>query len=521
MRTLAEVPRRAAILWGRRKALMFQRSSVSFAELADRIDRLAAALARRVSPGERVALLMENRPEYLSCYYAVPASQGVLVPVNVFLSPAEMRAIVRDSGASIAVVSAGILARGTETLDDLPDLRDVLIVPSPGSSGPRHPSISGARCLTLEQALAESSRDPAPTPPGEDVAERTALLVYTSGTTGTPKGVMLSHRNLLSNARSCIQGVGVTPRDRVLLFLPMFHSFTSMVAMLAPLVSGMGIVLCERVDRAEIRRAITRWRPTIMPGVPAVFTAMSQARVGRLSRLLNPVRLYISGGAPLPLETLNSFEQYYRRPLCEGYGLSEASPVVSINPPGGPRKPGSVGRPLPGVRVLVRDREGRDAAAGETGEICVQADSVMQGYFRRGDETASALRDGVLHTGDLGRLDSDGFIFIEGRLKDMLIYRGMNVYPREIEVVLESHPDVKEAAVIGIPAGARGEVPYAFVVPMEGRPLAESDLRRTCLAQLARYKVPRTFRVVSELPRNAAGKVAKMQLKERVLTAGV
>jgi acyl-CoA synthetase (AMP-forming)/AMP-acid ligase II len=194
--------------------------------------------------------------------------------------------------------------------------------------------------------------------------------------------------------------------------------------------------------------------------------------------------------------------------------------VVSITPPAGPRKAGSVGRPLPGVTVRLVDPEGRDVNPGDIGEICVLAESVMQGYFRRPEESAQALRGGLLHSGDLGRLDPDGFLFIEGRLKDMLIYRGMNVYPREIEIVLEHLPGVKEAAVVGVPDGTRGEVPYAFVVPLPGQCPEESDLRRACLSRLARYKVPRTFRLVPELPRNAAGKVIKTQLREQVVSMG-
>jgi long-chain acyl-CoA synthetase len=517
---IGNVPRRAAARWGRRKALFFNRQAWSFDELGWHADRMAAALARRVSSGDRVAILMENRPEYFFAYFAIPASGGITVPVNLFLAPAEMRAVLRDSGASVALVSAEVAGRAREALQNLPDLKHVLVAPSPGKPAVPGRGASPPAWTSLPEAMEEAVRDAPPAPAGEEAAERTAVLAYTSGTTGRPKGVMLSHRNLLTNARACIEAVGVTPRDRVLLFLPMFHSFTSMVAVLTPMVAGMSVVLCEKVDRAEIKQAIRRRRPTIVPGVPAVFTAMAQARVGAVARWLNPARLYISGGAPLSLDTLAEFERRFRRPLCEGYGLSEASPVVSINPPRGPRRPGSVGRPLPGVHVTLRDPEGREVPSGETGELCVQGGSVMQGYFRLPEETAAALRGGVLHSGDLARADADGYLHIVGRLKDMLIYRGMNVYPREIETVLEDHPDVKEAAVVGLPDGSRGEVPVAFVVPHAGRRVSESELRRACLARLARYKVPRSFRVVSDLPRNATGKVLKARLREQAVIGG-
>jgi len=357
-------------------------------------------------------------------------------------------------------------------------------------------------------------------PPVELSPDDTAVIICTSGTTGEPRGVMLSHANLLTNARACIEAVGLNGRDRVLLCLPMFHAFTETVCMLAPMLAGIGIVLCARIDRAEVKRAIMRRRPTIFPAVPAVFAAMSRARSSALARWLNPVRLYISGGAPLSLQVLQEFEERYRRPLCEGYGLSEASPVVSLNPPAGPRKPGSVGLPLPGLLVRTVNASGGDVASGQIGELLVRGPSVMKGYDRRPEESADVLRDGWLRTGDMARLDEDGYIFIAGRCKEMLIYRGMNVYPREIEAALEAHPTVHEAAVVGIPDEKRGEVPCAFVVPREGSAISESDLRHACLTSLARYKVPRLFRVVDSLPRNPAGKVLKQVLKEQLLAPG-
>ena len=341
-----------------------------------------------------------------------------------------------------------------------------------------------------------------------------AVIIYTSGTTGKPKGVMLSHRNLLSNAEACIEVVGVTAKDRILLCLPMFHSFTSTVCMLAPVMAGMSIVLCARLEKGLVRRALLRHRPTIFPAVPAVFAAMAQVKLGAMARLLNPVRLYISGGAPLSLDTLARFERTYRRPLCEGYGLSEASPVVALNPATGHHKAGSIGLPMPGLDVMIAAGDGSPVPPGETGELLVRGPSVMTGYLDRPEETARALAGGWLHTGDLARQDEEGFLFIMGRAKEMLICRGMNVYPREIEEVLEAEHRVREAAVVGVPDAARGEVPVAFVVPAPDANLTEADLKRLCVGKLARYKVPRAFHFVAELPRNAAGKILKQELRE-------
>ena len=500
---LSEALLQAATRFGSRTALIFGGRRHSFADLHQDAIALSRLLVRRgLSRGNRVALFLENRPEYLHAYFAVPAAGGVLVPINTFLAARELGDVLRDCRATMLVTSNALLPRIAPAIESAPSLKQVLLVEKLGEDATSATSFAGA------------SVDPGK-PVDLGNPDDTAVLIYTSGTTGTPKGVMLTHRNLLSNAAACAQVVGVTPRDRIIFFLPAFHSFTQMVCILAPIVAGMSIVMCPRIDRAQIRETIIRHRPTIFPAVPAVFAAMAHAPLGLMARWLNPVRLYISGGAPLPLATLQSFESKYRRPLCEGYGLSEASPVVALNPPFGRRKKGSVGLPLPGLEVRIVDETGRDLLAGETGELLVSGPSVMRGYAGLPEETATILKDGWLHTGDMARRDEDGYLFIAGRIKEMLISRGMNIYPREIEEVLEAHPLIKEAAVIGLPDAARGEVPFAFVVPKEGMGITEAELRHACAASLARYKIPRGFQILSRLPRNPAGKVLKQVLKEQ------
>lgn len=515
--SVGEVLERAAAQWGRRTALVFRHRRVSYTALQRATGALIARLKNLgLEPGHRVAIHMENRPEYVQAYFAVPAAGGTLVPLNTFLASAESHEQLQDCGARFLIVSPASLEKIAPALKGLRELREILVIGDPGAArtAPLHLNVTCIPEFDRGEVAGEGRAPFARVPSSRDDI---AVIIYTSGTTGKSKGVMLTHRNLLCNAESCIEAVGVTERDRILLFLPMFHSFTEMVGILAPIMAGMTIIICERVDRAEIRRAIIRHRPTIFPGVPAVFAAMSQVRVGRMARWLNPVRLYISGGAPLSLDTLRAFEERHGRPLCEGYGLSEASPVVAINSPAGPRKAGSIGLPLPGVEVMIADGEGRSLAPGETGELLVRGDSVMKGYYGRPEETARSLRDGWLHTGDLARRDEEGCLFIMGRAKEMLICRGMNVYPREIENVLEEHPLVKEAAVIGVPDRSRGEVPHAFIVLRSGQGPTESELKRVCLEKLARYKVPRSFHFVTELPRNPAGKVSKEELKQQAL----
>lgn len=518
VRSVGQLAVRAAATWGGRTAVICGGRRLSFRGLEARVASLRSALdGVGVGPGCRVAIHLPNGMDYLAAYFAVPATGAALVPLNTFLAPPELTGILRDCAASVVIVSRASLSGLTCVLDALPDLRTVLV---PGEEGPveRPPGLDSRVSLV---GWSGRGRDGTGLLHADSASDerRPALIVYTSGTTGVPKGVVLSHANLLSNAAACVEAVGATSRDRILVALPLFHSFTGMVGVLAPVLSGMSIVMCGKLDRGEVRRAITWHRPTIFPAIPAVYAAMTQSRVGRLARWLNPIRVYISGGAPLPAETLRGFEGKFGRPLCEGYGLSEASPVVSLNRPAGPRKAGSVGIPLPGVSVRVVDPEGCDLAPGETGELLVGGPGVMQGYLGRDEETRRVLDGGWLRTGDLAHVDPDGFIFIMGRSKEMLIHRGMNVYPREIEEVLEAHPSVREAAVIGVPDPDRGEVPHAFVVPREGAAVLPGELRRACLARLARYKVPRDFSIVPDLPRNAAGKVLKESLRERTRAA--
>jgi len=299
----------------------------------------------------------------------------------------------------------------------------------------------------------------------------------------------------------------------------MFHSLTQMVCMIAPRLAALTVILLPGVDRRAIGAAIRRHRPTIFLGVPAIYAAMADRPPRLLSRLLNPVRVYISGASPLPSNVLRRFEHGWRRPLCEGYGLSEAAPVVSLNPVSGERRPGSVGPSIPGVTARIVREDGSGATAGEVGEIAVRGENVMAGYYRRPQETTAALQDGWLRTGDLGRMDAEGYIYIVGRQKEMLIFRGMNIYPREVEEVLLEHPDVAEAAVIGIDdSRGGGEIPHAAVALKRGERASERDLRDHCKQRLARYKVPRSVRVLDAMPRGATGKILKDEVRRMIVT---
>ncbi len=298
-----------------------------------------------------------------------------------------------------------------------------------------------------------------------------------------------------------------------MVFLPLFHSFTITTSLLLPIFVGARIILLPGIAREQIRQTIIKQKPTIMLGVPTVYNMFANAQVSFFSRLLNPIRVYVCGGAPLAPEIHRQFEKKYKRFLLEGYGLSEASPVVSLNP-AGKTKPSSAGLPVPGVRVKVINDQGRDLGTNEVGELLVRGPNVMQGYWRNSEATRQAIKDSWLYTGDLARIDEGGYIYIVGRKKELIIVRGMNVYPREIEEVLYRHPAVAEAAVIGVSDPNRGEIPKGIVALKKNFQVSEKELKDFCRQHLAAYKVPHSIEFRSELPKTGSGKISKRHLRQ-------
>ena len=482
---LASILEEKSSQYPKRCALVYEGRKFSYNTLNREVNRRARFLIDRgINPGDKIAILLSNRPDYIYYYYAAFKLGAACVPLNTYLTASEIEYILADCKA------------------------DVLMFESKFSS--RIQGVSEASRIDIETISTNSFPDD--NPPNTVTPDELAVIIYTSGTTGYPKGVQLSHRNLLSNVASCREVLKLDAKTTVIVFLPLFHSFTFTCCVLVPLWVGSKLVLIPGIERDKIKKNIIRHRVRVFVGIPTIYKLMAQQKVSFLKRLLNPVRIYISGGAPLPLEVLQSFEQKYQRPLLEGYGLSEASPVVSINPVEGYRKHGSVGLPLPDVDVKVIDDEGKNLPVGEVGELLVQGPNVMGGYYNKPQETNQTLRDGWLYTGDLARIDQDGFIFIEGRKKELIIVHGCNVYPREVEEVIYTHPAVSEAAVIGIPDPNRGEVPKAFVVLKEGMQTTQKELKSLCRDRLASYKVPLHIHIVDELPRTATGKIKKYEL---------
>jgi len=476
-----------AIFWGD--------AEISYAALLAQVQKVAAHLQTRfgVKPGDRVALWVKNCPEFVPAVFGILSAGGVVVPINNFLKPAEVAYIFNDSGANVLITDAELAAH-FETLKAAQPTLGILRVEQFTEIG------AGDSRFTVHDSRTESDL---------------AALLYTSGTTGHPKGAMLTHGNFLHNVASCVAALDVREDERVVVALPQFHSFMFTVGTLLPVLSGCGILLLKTLHPFKsVLEEIARHRGTILPAVPSFYRALlAVPEFGKL-----PLRLCISGGAPLPVEVFNEFTRKFPFPLREGYGPTESSPVATVNPIYGLNKPGSIGKPIPNVELSVRDDAGRELPVGETGEICIRGGNVMLGYWNQPEETAKVLRDGWLYTGDVGNRDADGYFYITDRKKDMLLVNGINVYPREIEEVIYQFPGVKEAAVVGVPDPRKGEQPVAFVTIAEGRTLDEKALQQFIRGKLADYKLPKQIILLPALPRNATGKILKTELRKQVAT---
>jgi len=472
-------------------AIYYGKQEISFAELYAQSLKFTAHLQNHlaVQPGDRVALWLKNSPEFVVSVFGILQAGAVVVPVNNFLKPAEVGYILNDGGIDVLISDAELSAHPEELKKARSSLKFFQIEELPSLS-------------TLNHQLS--------TPPTRGESDL-AVIIYTSGTTGRPKGAMLSHGNLLHNVNSCRIVLETVEDDCLAVLLPMFHTYMMTVGIFLPFTTGGSIVLVKSLHppRAMLQEIFSR-RATILPAVPTFYRMLLGAQVPTPL----PLRIFISGSAPLPMQTLKEFEEKFKVPIIEGYGLSEASPVVSKNPLHGVRKPGSVGLPVANVEMSVQDDAGKILGANETGEICVHGGNVMLGYWNQPEETANVFRNGWLLTGDVGHRDADGYYYITDRKKDMLLVNGINVYPREIEEVIYQFPGVKEAAVIGQPDPRKGEQPVAFVAPNEGFKLDEKSLQQFVRGKLADYKVPRRVTILPALPRNATGKVLKNALRQ-------
>ena len=468
-------------------AALFAQSVAATAELAGKFG---------VQPGDRVALWLKNRAEFMSAVFGILGAGAVLVPVNNFLKPDEVNYMLNDAGIDVLVTEDDLAAHTPALLKARPQLK-IFNIDEFAKTAP--PAADWKLQIANWKSLSRAESD-------------LAVIIYTSGTTGRPKGAMLSHGNLLHNVESCRIVLETVDVDRMAVILPLFHSYMLTVGVFLPLIVGGTIVLVKSLNQPrQMLQELCARQATILPAIPPFYRALASSP----TPVKLPFRICISGSAPLPMQVLTDFEAKYGMPLIEGYGLSEASPVVAKNPIHGVRKPGSIGLPIPHVEMSIQDDAGKILGVGEIGEICVRGGNVMLGYWNHPAETAKAMRGDWLLTGDVGCHDADGYYFITDRKKDMLLVNGNNVYPREIEEVIYQFPGVKEAAVVGMPDKKRGEQPVAFVAAVEGATLDEKNLIQFIRERMADYKVPKRVVFMPALPRNATGKILKTVLRRQ------
>jgi len=474
-----------------RAAVRVGDAAMTYRELDEASARVAGLLrGHGFKPGDRAGIMLPNVTEFPVVYYGVLRAGGVVVPMNPLLKSREVAYYLGDSGAELlfAWYAFADEARGAGQLNAEP-----IVVDQAG----------------FPDLLASVA-------PDYQVADRdsqdTAVLLYTSGTTGQPKGAELTHGNLVSNTeviRADI--VGATPDDVIFGGLPLFHAFGQTAALNVAVASGACLTLLPRFDAETALRIIAGHRVTVFEGVPTMYVALLHAP-DRADYDTSALQRCFSGGAALPVEVLRGFEEAFGCMVLEGYGLSETSPVASCNHPDRERKPGSIGTPIRDVRMRVVDTDGREVPQGEVGEIVIRGPNVMKGYWHRPEATAEALRDGWFHTGDLARVDKDGYFYIVDRKKDLIIRGGYNVYPREIEELLYRHPAVAEAAVIGVPHPALGQEVGAAVTLRPGAAITAEALREYVRALVAAYKYPRHLWVAEELPKGPSGKILKREI---------
>lgn len=479
-------------------------SPVSFSDIDRDSDRIAAALARGgIGPGERVALYCINSAAFVQSYLGIQKAGAVVVPVNLLIGAEEIVYILNDAGVRGLIYHAALADKIEGFRDRVSGLSLACCI---GDQPARSSDQRYTDWLAVEGEIPKVEIEP---------AEDLAAILYTSGTTGHPKGAMLTHRNLASNTHSVMQALALQPgRDRLLVVLPMFHSFAATVGLLTPCLHGLAIVPVPRFDPALVSEAIGQSGATVFLGVPSMYNLILRLP-DELADHWKTIRFGVAGGAAMPVELLDRFEQRYRFPILEGDGPTECSPVTCVNPPQGPRKPGSVGLPVPDVQMAIMDSSGQRLPDGEIGEVCVMGPNVMKGYWNQPQATSETFHGAWVRTGDLGYRDEEGYFFLVDRIKDMIIVNGMNVYPRMIEEVLYRHPDIIEAAVVGEPHASHGEIVVAHVVAGEGSNLDVVGVKAYCREHLGQHQLPRKVILRESLPKNATGKILKRELRRQ------
>jgi long-chain acyl-CoA synthetase len=501
---LAMMLRESANARPEKAAVLFDGGSVSYAELDAASDRVAAGLVGRgLRPGDAVALQLPNVPEFVVAYFGILKAGCVAVPVNLLFKAAEVGYVLADSGARLLITWAGVAEEAAKGAADA-GVSELFVLRTPGAP---HPAVGRGFGQLLETAVL------GPPPLHQSDPGDTAVIVYTAGTTGRPKGAELTHFQLFMNADTPGRLFGIRDEDVVLVVLPLFHVFglSSILDVCVRFAATMSLV--PRFDPAKVLEVIARDRVTVFEGVPTMYIALLD-HPDRDRHDTSSLRVGVSGGAPIPAEIIDEVERTFGIVVLEGYGLSETASTTTFNVSAEERRIYSVGKPIYGVEVQVWDAAGEVLPPGpeHVGELVVRGVNVMRGYHGNPAATREAMAGGWFHTGDLGYVDRDGFFFVVDRKKDLIIRGGENVYPREVEDVLYTHPAVAEAAVVGIPDDRLGQEVKAVVALRPGRTVSEAELVGYVRERVASYKYPRSVEFREHLPMNATGKILKREL---------
>jgi len=511
---LVERVRQTALEQPEKHAYHFLGRNTTYGEFEQTVSRFAAGLQQLgIEKGDHVAFLLGNTPHFLISLYATMRIGATAIPVNPTYTQDEISYIIQNGDVK-AVIALDLLLPLVEVgVKVLPQVENYIICETTENVSEKLSELSDVakeKVHLFSRIIAETKNGVSPVEVEDD---EVALILYTSGTTGYPKGAMLTHRNLFSNARDVGHYLNISPDDRVIATLPVFHVFALTVVVNAPLLQGATVLLAPKFSPGAIYELAGSQQATVFAGVPTMYNFLYQFD-GDVKSFSN-LRLAISGGAPLPVQVLYDFEEKFKVKISEGYGLSEASPVTCFNPLDRERKAGSIGMSISNVENKVVDEYGNEVPVGEVGELIVRGPNVMKGYYKMPEETVNAIRGEWLYTGDLAKKDEDGYFYIVDRKKDMIIVGGFNVYPREVEEVLFSHPNVSEAAVVGFPDINFGEAVHAYVVLKENSTTIE-ELQEFCSEHLVKYKVPTVIELLDELPKNSTGKILRRSLKEIV-----
>jgi len=501
-KSLPEHFRAAVQLHADKPAVVTPDQTVTYAELDAQSDAIAAGLIKRgIQPGDHIGLYGLNSSTFVAIYLGIQKAGAVVVPINLMLNPEEVAWILTDADVTTFFYFDRFSPAVSAIRAGLPKIKNFICA----GQNPSNPAdLLFPELLNSELRTLNSTIDP----------ESTAVIIYTSGTTGHPKGAMLTHTNLVSDALAAGKALKLRPgAERFFVALPMFHAFASMAGIIIPLLHGSSLVPVPKFDPSLTAELIEKTDATLFLGVPSMYNLLLRLPE-KYTPAIQKLRFCVSGGAAMPQEIMQRFEERFGVLIYEGDGPTECAPVTCFNPIEGLRKPLSVGLSIPDVEMKIMDETGNEVPTGEAGEICVRGPNVMKGYWKQPEETAKSFFGEWFRTGDIGTEDEDHYFYIVDRIKDMVIVNGMNVYPRMVEEVLYKHKAVREAAVIGQPHRLHGEVPIAYISVKEGGNTSEKEIRAFCFEHLGNHEVPKKVTFLDELPKNAAGKIVKRELRK-------